>query len=171
MPLVNSGSRPLLQTLRRTNPTAAGGIFDLIDTYTMAKPLREYITQNRDATGRDVLKQAGLSTGNGYIDAPLGIGAEILLDPSSYVTGGVGAAGKAARVAKAAGLLDDAPRLFSRAAINAGKTAELTRPIRSWTDRATQLVDSVGARAAKTYRKAGIPLNKLTTLISWLVHW
>ena len=34
----------------------------------MAKPL-QYITQKRDATGRDVLKQAGLSTGNGYIDA------------------------------------------------------------------------------------------------------
>lgn len=162
MPLVNSGSRPLLQTLRRTNPTAAGGIFDLIDTYTGAKPLREFITQKRDATGRDVLKQAGLSTGNGYIDAPLGIGAEILLDPSSYVTGGVGAAGKAARAAKAVGLLDDAPRLFSRAAINAGKTADLTKPITNWTERATQFVDSVGARAAKTYRKAGIPLNKLT---------
>lgn len=159
-----ASGNPLLQTLRRTNPTGAGKFFDTIDTYTGAKPLREFITGRKNATGGDVLKQAGLTTGNGLVDVPLSIAMEIALDPTTYMTGGFSAAGKAGRAARAAGLIDDVPRLFSRAAINAGKTGDLVRPIRTWGDRLTSpgFSNSVGARANKTFQKAGIPLNRLT---------
>ena len=159
-----ASGNPLLQTLRRTNPTGAGKFFDTIDTYTGAKPLREFITGRKNATGGDVLKQAGLTTGNGLVDVPLSIAMEIALDPTTYMTGGFSAAGKAGRAARAAGLIDDVPRLFSRAAIKAGQTGDLVRPIRTWGDRLTSpgFSNSVGARANKTFQKAGIPLNRLT---------
>ena len=165
LPTLKSGANPLLQTLRRTNPTGASYIFDTIDTYTGAKPLREAIVGRPNATGRDMLKQAGLVTGDGRIDVPLGIAAEILFDPTTWMSGGVSAAGKAGKAARAAGLIDDAPRLFSRAALKAGKADDLVKPVSTWSERIFNSplgLDSVGTRANKTYKKAGISLNKLT---------
>ena len=158
-----ASDNPLLQTLRRTNPTGAGKFFDTIDTITGAKGVRQLITGQENPSGFDVLKQAGLSSGNNLIDVPLSIATEIVLDPTTYMSGGVSAAGKAGRAARAANLIDDVPRLFSRAAINAGKTGDLTKEVRGL-GRLTSpgFVNSVGARAARTYRKAGIPINRLS---------
>lgn len=155
---------PLYDTLRRTNPTGAGKLFDLIDTYTGAKPVREFVTNRPNATGVDVLRQAGLLTGNKYLDTGLGIGAEIALDPTTYVSGGgSGFSTIAGRAARAANLLDDAPRLFSRAAINAGKADDLTRGVRTWGERIFQKpLGSVGNRAKKVYDNLGFDINKLT---------
>lgn len=155
---------PLTQTLKRTSPSGASYIFDTIDTYTGAKPVREYITGRKNVSGYDLLEQKGLLTGHGFLDVPLGIGAEMLLDPTTYLTGGASGVGRAGRAARAAGLLDDAPRLFSRAAINAGKTDDLVRGAKTWNERifGGGLLDSVGTRAKKTYDKLGFDVNKLS---------
>ena len=159
----SQSQNPLYDTLRRTNPTGAGKLFDLIDTYTGAKGTREFITNRPNATGVDVLRQAGLLTGNKYLDTGLGIGAEIALDPTTYISGGgSGFATTAGRAARAANLLDDAPRLFSRAAINAGKADDLTRGVKTWGQRLVEPLDSVGARAKKVYDNLGFDINKLT---------
>lgn len=158
-----ASENPLLQTLRRTNPTGAGKFFDTIDTITGSKALRSFVTGKENASAMDVIKQAGLSTGNNYIDVPLSIATEIALDPTTYMSGGFSAVGKTGKAARAANLLDDVPRLFSRAAINAGKTGDLTKEVRGL-GRLTSpaFMNSVGARANKTFQKAGIPINKLS---------
>lgn len=155
---------PLTQTLKRTSPSGASYIFDAIDTYTGAKPVREFISGRKNVSGYDLLEQKGFLTGYGAVDVPLGIGAEMLLDPTTYLTGGASGVGRAGRAARAAGLLEDAPRLFSRAAINAGKADELTRGVRTWGDRLTTPfgLDSVGTRAKKTYDNLGFEINKLS---------
>ena len=160
----NKSISPLTQTLKRTSPSGASFIFDAIDTYTGAKPVREMITGRKNVSGYDLLEQKGLLTGNGWMDVPLGIGAEMLLDPTTYLTGGASGVGKAGRAARAAGLLEDAPRLFSRAAINAGKADELTRGAKTWGDRlfGGGLIDPVGTRAKRTYDKLGFDINKLS---------
>ena len=63
---------------------------------------------SQSVSGRDLLEQAGLAGPNqvGRLDAGdvAGFGAEILLDPTTYLTFGASAVGKAGKVAKAAGL-------------------------------------------------------------------
>ena len=164
---------PLYDTLRRTNPTGAGKLFDLIETYTGAKPARQLLTGNPNASGIDVNRQAGLTTGNSYIDTPLGIATEIALDPTTYATGGgSGYATVAGRAGRAAGLIDDVPRIFSRAAINAGKADDLVRGTKTWGEKIFRQPlwgGSVGKRAKKTYDNLyapgsdlGFDINKLT---------
>ena len=159
LPALNktSDNNPLLQTLRRTNPTGAGRVFDILDTATGAKGIRQRLTGMRNPDGYDLLKYAGMTTGNKLIDVPLGIAAEIATDPSTYYTGGFSAVGRVGRAARAANLLDDVPRLYSRMAIKTGKVDDLIKP----TNRFFGL-DRVGRRADKMYDKLNMPLETLT---------
>ena len=151
------GVNPLLRSLKATSPTGAQSIFDAIDKYTGAKGVRQFVSGLDNPSGYDLNKQLGLLTGNGLIDVPLGIATEMALDPTTYLTGGASGVGKAGRAARAANLLQDAPRVFSRAALNAGKADDLVNGRKLF-----GVFDSVGGRAKKTYDKLGIPINRLT---------
>lgn len=63
---------------------------------------------SQSVSGRDLLEQAGLVGANqvGSLDVGdvAGFGAEVLLDPTTYLTFGASAVGKAGKVAKAAGI-------------------------------------------------------------------
>lgn len=71
------------------------------------------LTDDR-VSGRELLKNAGLSSGNGYIDFWSGLGTEIATDPLSLLTGPMSALTKSGRALKSAGLLDDAARYASK---------------------------------------------------------
>lgn len=148
-PLTGPGNE-LYDTLARTSPTSVGKMFRFIDT--PARLVREGITGKRNATGGDILRQAGLTTGNSFIDVPAELATEMLFDPLNLVTFGTGAAGKAAKAAKAANILDDAPRAFSRMMINSGDAAKLSDSP-AWTNLFSS--DSVGIRAKNAFNKMG----------------
>jgi hypothetical protein len=71
------------------------------------------LTDDR-VSGRDLLTNAGLSTGNGYVDFWGGLATEVATDPLSLLTGPMSALTKSGRALKSAGLLDDAARYASR---------------------------------------------------------
>ena len=149
-PLVGPGNE-LYDKLARTSPTAVGSLFKFIDT--PARFLREGLTGRRNATGEDILRKYGLNTGNSYVDTPAGLAAEIALDPLNLVSFGTGAAGKAARAAKAANILDDSPRIVSRMLVDSGEAATRFSDSPSWKNLFSP--DSVGTRSAATFKKAG----------------
>ena len=150
-PLTGPGNE-LYDTLARTSPTSVGRFFRFIDT--PARKVREFLTNKPNATGSDVLRQAGLHTGNTFVDTPLELGTEMLLDPLNLVSFGTGAAGKAARAARAANILDDAPRAFSRMLVDSGEAAAKFSDSPSWTNLFSP--DSVGIRAGRGFKKVGI---------------
>jgi hypothetical protein len=149
-PLVGPGNE-LYDRLARTSPTAVGKLFRAIDT--PGRMVREGLTGRRDATGEDVLRKYGLRTGSRYADVPLGLAAEIALDPLNLLSFGTGAAGKAARAAKAANILDDSPRIVSRMLVDSGEAATRFSDSPSWANLFSK--NSVGTRSANTFKKAG----------------
>jgi hypothetical protein len=73
-----------------------------------------FSSSNR-TTGRELLRQYGLvGRGDTYANFAAGLAAEIALDPLTYLTFGGSALSKAGRVAKNAGLLDEATRAAGR---------------------------------------------------------
>lgn len=85
-----------------------------------ANPFDQLLTPFSDenrTSGRDLLEHWGVSQKNkpglDWGDAA-GFAADILLDPTTYLTGGAAALGKGGKLAKAAGLLDDAVRVASK---------------------------------------------------------
>lgn len=101
-----------------TGGKAGGGLLNLVpfsDTVGLTDP-------QEGVTGRDLLEHLGMDankeTGLHPIDDPAeaardtaGLGTEILLDPLTYGTLGLSALGKGGKIAKAAGLLDDAAKI------------------------------------------------------------
>lgn len=73
-------------------------------------------SENR-TTGRDLLRKYGLAgRKDTWGNFGAGIGAEIALDPLTYLTFGASALSKSGRVAKAAGLLDDVSKVATQRA-------------------------------------------------------
>lgn len=152
-PLVGQDSNyELYRTLSRSSPTAIGRLFDIIDWPGLQ--LREALSGRPGATGRQLVNSFGLSTGNGWIDAPVGLAAEMALDPTNLLTMGAGAAGKAAKAARAAGILDDAARAYSRQLIRTGGVDDLmaasgwARPVSRVTRGAADVFERAGFTGA-----------------------
>ena len=142
------------------SPTTAGAIFRLWDTpgRTVRSGLSALLGDyDPEISGIELNKLAGIDFDNGWIDKPLGFATEVITDPLTWMTGGVGAAGKIGRAAKAAGLIDRSGKVFSRAAINAGKAGQLAKRGR------LPFLRGTGSNAADTFRQAG----KLDDLNDW----
>jgi len=163
-PVIGPGRNPLYDKLATSSPTAIGSLFRTIDT--PARILREGITGKKNATGTDLRKLLGLdlgSVGNTVTD----LGLEIGFDPLNLLTFGTGAAGKVARAARAANILDDAPRAFSRLMIDKGTDLGKLSDSPSWTNLFGE--NAIGQRAADVFKRTGITnkngdvaFNKLT---------
>ena len=86
--------------------------------------LGENLLANKSAvaTGEELAARAGLATGNPWVDIPVGIGTEIVLDPGTLITGPGKALTKAAGVSsKAAGRIMGATPLAMSKEIAAGE--------------------------------------------------
>lgn len=120
-------------------PGELANLIPFSDTFGLTDP-------SQSVSGRDLLEKAGLAGPNqvGSLDMGdvAGFGAEVLLDPTTYLTFGASAVGKAGKVAKAAGITakgaaryktlgqhlagasDDVLRAASEAAAKSGTTLD-----------------------------------------------
>lgn len=81
---------------------------------------------DRTVSGRDVLRHYGLADDeDDWVDFIGGLAVEVGTDPLTYLTGGLGALGKAGKVAKATGIADDAARAASRKYLAGKATGEV----------------------------------------------
>jgi hypothetical protein len=88
---------------------------DTISGHNPFDQLLSPLSDRNRQTGRDVLRTYGLAgKKDTWGNWGAGLGAEIALDPMTYLTFGLGALGKGGKVAKAAGLIDDAARVGAR---------------------------------------------------------
>lgn len=119
----------LLEEVSDTGGSFLKTLFDGID-YAAARG-REVVAGKEwgsNPRGEDVLESYGMLPSKdslGGFGRPLaGFATEVALDPLTYMSFGGSAIGKAGRAAKAASILDDAPRALSRQMINSGKSAD-----------------------------------------------
>ena len=162
-PIIGPGRNPLYDKLATSSPTAVGTLFRAIDT--PARMLREGITGKKNAEGADLRKLLGLnlgSVGNTVTD----LGLEIALDPLNLLTFGTGAAGKVARAARAANILDDAPRAFSRMMIDKGADLGKISDSPEWKNLLSE--NAIGQRAADVFKRTGIVDKKGNTAFNKL---
>lgn len=118
--------------------------------------LSPHTGENRVA-GRDLLRQGGFigsedTTANWWG----GLGTEILLDPTTYFSGGLSALGKGGKALKAAGVLDDAVKVGLKAGKRVGpRLGRMTTTFKEGFD----LLDDAGKAAVNEYAtKAGLDL-------------
>lgn len=99
---------------------AVGNVLDLPgssvrDVLAGKNPFDQYLSptsSNNRTTGRDLARQYGLAgRRNTWGNAIGGFGAEVALDPLTYLTFGGSALGRAGQAAKGAGLMDDLARV------------------------------------------------------------
>lgn len=104
--------------------------------------------QNR-VSGRDLLRRSGLvSNQDTYGNWWGGLGAEILLDPTTYLTLGGSALTKGGKAFKAAGVLDDAAKVGIRAGRKIGpRVSRMTTTAREGFD----LLDDAGKSMVNEY--------------------
>jgi hypothetical protein len=120
--------------------------------------LREIGANDEDRTsGRDLLREYGLAGDeNTWGNFLGGLGAEIALDPTAWLSGGTKALTSAGKVAEAAGLLHDAPAALSRAYLAGEKLApELAQRAASGADAISK---SIGRTALSPTDVTGRPL-------------
>lgn len=102
-------------------------------------------------TGRDLLRRAGVAgKKDTWGNWGAGLATEVALDPTTYLTFGASALTKGGKVAKAAGLLDDAARVAARRTGTelskvGARTARTTTTLRN-------LVDDLGPEALQKAR-------------------
>lgn len=117
----------LLDQVSADSPSFVSQIGDTVDY--LGRNVREGLTGKPSASGVDILDQVGLlpsKTGPMSFARPfLGFGAEVALDPLTYVgVGPLGSVSKAGKAARASGFLDDAARAASRNLIRSGTKAD-----------------------------------------------
>lgn len=118
--------------------------------------LREAFASDEDRTsGRDLLREYnGAGSDDNWANFGAGLGAEMLLDPTAWVSGPIKALTRAGRAADAAGLLRRAPELLSRQFVQTGgkgMAPELA-------SRAAKSLSDLGRSAISQTEVAGRPL-------------
>ncbi len=125
------------------------------------RKVREFVTGRPEATGRDVLQQIGLAGPNqqGFdVEDVLGFGAEVALDPLTYL-GGIGTLTKGGKAAKALGQVDDALGAASdavRLATNANEATRATALVNQLTSRRAVLAADAAAQGVPSALAKGL---------------
>ena len=133
----------LLDELSATGHSAVKSLFDGIGwAGNRAKELLTFREYGSNPTGEQVLEDFGLLPGKeslGGFGRPIaGFAVDAATDPLTYTSFGGSALGKAGRAAKAANILDDSARAFSRKLISQGNKADDIGQIAQRTEKAFQ---------------------------------
>jgi len=119
----------LLDELSETGHSSVKALLDGIGYLgARTKELATFRDWGSNPSGQQVLEDYGLLPGRdwagGFARPVAGFLADAVLDPTTYMSFGGSALGKAGTAAKAARILDDAPRALSRSLIRNGNSAD-----------------------------------------------
>ena len=158
--LSSAQRRQMLEEATRSNDGLLSDLFWLIDTpgaalrgAAVGDPLSVFGDHDRRVTGEEMLKEYDILADNddSYSGFWGGLAAEVLLDPTTYLTGGMSSLTKSGKVAKAAGLLDRAPEYLSKQFLAGNAAPEIA-------ERATKSLQALGRDTVSAAEVAGRPL-------------
>ena len=158
--LSSAQRRQMLEEATRSNDGLLSDLFWLVDFpgaalrgAAVGDPLSVFGDHDRRVTGEEMLKEYDVLADNddSYSGFWGGLAAEVLLDPTTYLTGGMSSLTKSGKVAKAAGLLDRAPEYLSKQFLAGNAAPEIA-------ERATKSLQSLGRDTVSAAEVAGRPL-------------
>lgn len=117
-------------------------------------------SEDNRTTGRGLLREYGLAESDDTAaNWTGGLAAEIVLDPTTYMTFGASALGKAGKAAKMAGLYDDAARVASKAGMGA-REFKLSRTLNDIIGAAANSSEAKNA-AGRAAKGMGVSLEEI----------